>query len=598
MNNSPQKVNKVSVLEANGSFGQRFLKRYVWPPAKMLLYLICIVAAVVVLMCGIENLARFALKWSYMGPVYPNDISMARKDFNRPVSHYDYDFVPGVCLEYNILKGNDYEYANSAGMREPREVPLEKPPDEFRIFLTGGSTAYGMGAIGEAAASMGWYAIPYQETISHAMEMILNATATIEGKKIRVYNAAVWGYAYQHDLMRYLAKLRRFSPDLIVSLDGANELPIVSKLTDNWDYFAEGQFNNILQDIYAYNRAGLSSYLTLWLKNNTYTMAYLWSGRDFFQELHSVEVPSWAFAGPNSESHKTQRSVEEMSRLLDRNIATVVRVLENYHSAMANDGVPHIIALQPWFYTTKKPLHEKEKLLADLKGYRDYYGLPSDQVYRLLVQRIMESAQARGYFLVDFSEYFDDLSEWVFTDWCHLTSGANYLLAKELSNFVKEHFLGQALSPGDQIDHKDEYFWDLAASGRIVYAPDAKAPEYHIRHVLAGYPGEALYLSKDLGPSDRAELILDMGDVRQVSRIRLVWGDKSTTPSAWEVDISYDQQEWNLFARGNNTEVDSYSRWPGFEYYAAVPKAGRYLRYRPLGDSNQVIALRSWSVHR
>jgi hypothetical protein len=30
------------------------------------------------------------------------------------VSHYDYDFVPGVCLEYNILKGNNYEYANNA----------------------------------------------------------------------------------------------------------------------------------------------------------------------------------------------------------------------------------------------------------------------------------------------------------------------------------------------------------------------------------------------------------------------------------------------------------------------------------------------------
>ncbi len=578
--------------------GSLFLKRYIVSPLRVLLYLGFILVAVVVILWGIENLARFALKRSYFGAVYPGDISMACKDFNRPVSHYDYDFVPGVCLEYNILKGNNYEYANSAGMREPREVPLEKPADEFRVFLTGGSTAYGMGAIGEAAPAMGWYAIPYIETISHAMEMILNASAPIEGKRIRVYNAAVWGYAYQHDLMRYIAKLRRFSPDLIVSLDGANELPIVSKLTADWDYFAEGQFHNILEDIYAYNRPGLASYLTLWLKNNTYLMAYLWSGRDLFQELHSVEAEPGAAPDSHGQTRKHERSVEEMSRRLDRNIATVVRVVENYHSAMANDGVPHVIALQPWFYSTKKPLHEKEKVLASLKGYRDYYGVPSDKVYKLLVQRLVESARARGYFLVDFSEYFDDVSEWVFTDWCHLTAGANYLLAKELSNLVKEHILGQALTPADQISRKDEYFWDLAASGRIVYAPEPKAPQYHVRHILAGYPGEGLYLSKDLGPSDRAELILDMGEARQVSRLRIVWGDESSAPSVWEVDISADQEAWQPFVRGSSAEVDHYSRWPGFEYYAPTPMTGRYLRYRPLGDSVRVIALRSWSVYR
>jgi len=43
-----------------------------------------------------------------------------------------------------------------------------------------------------------------------------------------------------------------------------------------------------------------------------------------------------------------------------------------------------------------------------------------------LIERITESAQRRQYFLADLSEYFDDTSEWVFTDWCHLTSGASY----------------------------------------------------------------------------------------------------------------------------------------------------------------------------
>jgi len=575
------------------------LRRYLLPPFKLVAYVLFLALVVLGLLWAAEQLARIGVQRSYLGAVYPQDIAMARRDFNRPVSHYDYDFVPGVCLEYNILKGNDYEYANKAGFREPREVPVEKPADEYRIFLTGGSTAYGLGAIGEAAPAMGWYAIPYRETISHALEMVLNATAPLEGKRIRVYNTAIWGYSYQHNLMRYIAKLRRFQPDLVVSLDGANELPIVSKLTPDWDYFSEGQFNNILRDIYAYSSPGLASYLTLWLKNNTFMMTYLWAGRDLFQDLNAeVRGHPGVLESGSGSTAPSQRSVEEMSRMLDRNIGAVVRVIEDYHGAMSNDGVPHILALQPWFYSSKKPLHEKEQILGNMQGYKEYYGVPSDQVYRLLIHRVSESAQRKGYFLVDFSDYFDDVSEWVFTDWCHLTAGANYLLAKELGNLIKEHLLRQPLSAGDQITQKNGYFWDLAASGSIAFAPDAKDQEHSVQHILAGYPGEAQYISKALGPSDRREVVLDLGEVRDVSRVRMVWGDKATAPQSWELDISVDQMAWKPFMRGSIKDVDGYSRWPGFEYYAPEASSGRYVRYHATGSPSHVITLRSWSVFR
>ena len=88
------------------------------------------------------------------------------------------------------------------------------------------------------------------------LEKILNATAPIPGKKIRVYNTAVWGYAYQHLLLRYVTKLRQYKPDLVVSLDGANELLPVSMPTKDWDYFREGQYNGILRQIFAYNSWG------------------------------------------------------------------------------------------------------------------------------------------------------------------------------------------------------------------------------------------------------------------------------------------------------------------------------------------------------
>ncbi len=259
-----------------------FVWRWLQALLKIVAYVVFLVISIALCLWGVEKLSQYALSRSYFGQVYPNNPQMALRDYTRPVSHYDYDFVPGVCIEYNTNKGNRYEYANNAGFREPRPISMEKPADEFRIFLTGGSTAFGMGAGGEAAAAMGWYSLAYRETISHMMEQILNTTDLLPGKKIRVYNTAVWGYGYQHLLMRYMTKLRRYNPDMVISFDGANEIPLLCRLHKDWDYFQEGQYSYLLRQIFSYNQPGLASYLTLWLKNNTYFMSYIWSGKGSF----------------------------------------------------------------------------------------------------------------------------------------------------------------------------------------------------------------------------------------------------------------------------------------------------------------------------
>lgn len=574
-----------------------FLARFLLPIIKGTGYAVFLVAAVIVVLLGLERLAEWALARSYLGEAYPHDMVMVRRDFTRPVSHYDYDFVPGVCIEYNTLKGNRLEYANNAGFRDPRQIPVAKPRDEFRIFLLGGSTAYGMGAAGEVAEAMGWYGLEYRETIAHMMERILNATAPIPGKTIRVYNTAVWGYAYQHHLMRYITKLRRYQPDVVVCLDGANEIPLVSKLDPKWEYFKEGQFHNILEQIYSYNRGGLASYLTLWLKNNTFLMTYLWQGRDIFQELHAYEDEP-VFDHQEAMSGENKALANEKSRMVDRNIGEMVKVVEDLHGVLQSDGIPHVFALQPWFYLSKKPLHEREKPIEEVRGYRYYYGLPSDRMYRLIVERIHESADQKKYFIDDFTHYFDDVSEWVFTDWCHLTAGANYLLAKELANLVKERVLGRSLTNGDRISEKDGYFWNLTANSSFTYAPDAESPDRGPQAILTGYPGDRLYSSKPVAQGEPLELILDLGETYAVSRTRLVWGDDASVPEKWTIEVSLDGKDWQTFAHADRSDVDNFSRWPGFEYYLPEPVQSRYVRYRPTDSGPRVIKLRSWSLYR
>ncbi len=575
------------------------VKRFVWRALKIPLYIVFLGAAVVLILLGVDKMAEIALKSSHLSAVYPHDIGLARRDFTRLVSHYDYDFNPRVCLEYNIAKGNRYEYANNAGFREPTDIPLDKPKDEYRIFLTGGSTAYGLGAVGETVQIMGWYGLEYRETISHMMEMILNSTAPIPGKTIRVYNAAVWGYAYQHNLIRYLTKLRRYKPDLVVSLDGANELPLVSDLRPEWRYFEEGQFHGVLSQIYSYTRPGLSSYLTLWLKNNTFLMAYLWQGRDIFQDLNA-KVPIYHGAPPGADWRTAGQSPpdQENRQLLTRNLDTVVRMVENYHSVLQNDGVEHIFALQPWFYLSKKKRAEPERKMGELVGHSQYFGIPSDKTYVRLVERIKKSADQKNYFVVDFSNYFDDVSEQVFTDWCHLTVGANYLLAKELSNSIKKEVFHVPVSDADRIDHKSSFFWNLTATAKAAYAPEADQPGNGVGNILPGYPGKGIYSSKVVSEDEPLELVLDLGRTFGVSRLRIVWADESAVPDEWVFEASVDGITWKALVKADKKQVDNFAWWPGYEFYGAEQVPTRYLRYRPTGSKTRSIRLRTLTAFR
>lgn len=575
-----------------------FLGRYIWPVVRVPLYVAFLILSVVLILLALEKVAYWSLSKTYISSIYPGNLIMARRDFTMPVSHYDYDFVPGVCLEYNVSKGNRYEYANNAGFREPRDIAKEKPANEYRVFLTGGSTAFGMGSVGEAASAMNNYSIEYRETISHVLEMILNATAPIEGKTIKVYNTAVWGHAYQHLLMRYMTKLRDYSPDLVISLDGANELPMISKLTPDWNYFREGQFHNILEEVFSYNGPGLSSYLTLWFKNNSYLVTLFWNGRDIFQELNKDIHMQRGLSEKFGVDPFANLSVEEKSKRVDRNIAAVVRVMEDYHAALQNDGIPHIIALQPWFYLSRKEKSEKEQILDSLSGYRTYYGVPSDKIYQLYLERARQSAEKTNYFLVDFSDYFDDVTEWVFTDWCHLTPGANFLLAKELANLVKEHIFARPLDETDKVKEKDSFFWDLAASGTVKYAPAPDSSDMGSENVIRGYPGEVLFSARSVNADQPLEMIFDFGEPHVMSRIRVVWADEASVPHEWEMETSLDEKEWEPFVRATSQQTDSFSRWPGFEYYAAKPVQARFVRYKPTRVAERSIRLRSLSVYR
>jgi hypothetical protein len=115
--------------------------------------------------------------------------------------------------------------------------------------------------------------------------------------------------------------------------------------------------------------------------------------------------------------------------------------------------------------------------------------------------------------------------------------------------------------------------------------------------MLTGYPHALPYSSKEVADGDRLETVLDLRREFSLSRLRLVW-DKESVPEEWLVDISLDGETWQSWIHSTDKDLDSFSRWPGYEFYGSEPIQARYVRYRPVKTEDRAIKIRSLSVYR
>jgi hypothetical protein len=110
---------------------------------------------------------------------------------------------------------------DAQGFRRSHDVAMHKPPGGVRIFLMGGSAAYGLSAPPPFPPAT----ITNEQTIDHKLERLLEARRP--GERVEVINAAVTAYWTHHHLVYLHQVLLDYDPDLIIFLDGINELPVL-----------------------------------------------------------------------------------------------------------------------------------------------------------------------------------------------------------------------------------------------------------------------------------------------------------------------------------------------------------------------------------
>jgi hypothetical protein len=272
---------------------------------------------------------------------------------------------------------------NSQQFRYDRDIEVPKPEGVYRIFLTGGSVAFGGGAPSNST------------TISGFLEQILNdsLSATL-GKNIEVVNAACPAWASTQERIWIEQRLSEMQPDLIISFSGNNDVHWGSAGADlsffrtYWDHF----LNKVIDNTYSTN------------------------GRASYPEIVATGTQPTA------------------SALVARQVAKNVFLV---NALATHQGFRYVYILQPNLPTTGKGLSPQEEARlaewdkARIQYFRDCYAA---------INESMSSLRVPGFQYIDGRAIFDQLPAGtpILYDAYHYGDRGNRIVAEAIAKEIIE----------------------------------------------------------------------------------------------------------------------------------------------------------------
>lgn len=289
---------------------------------------------------------------------------------------------------------------NELGFRDRPITP--RRPDEFRILILGGSTAWGMGASSN------------EHTVSAALERQLNKGS---GKtQYRVMNGAYLSYIARQEMAVLTEFLRDFDPDVIVSLTGYNDLTTIVHHTGAILDRPEAQ--TLGEAV----KAHLRPMDTLYAIRKVVGSLGIWRLVVYFREARAAANPA---ASPLAGHYKYDP--EHSAKWIPR-VADMHRIMAHF---AADHGRQYVIALQPDIETTRKPMTPEEAALRSAvkrksRGYSETYGTYRQDLVAAL-------GKLEGVPVIDLRGAFDGIALPLFIDGCHLTDQGYERLAEALA---------------------------------------------------------------------------------------------------------------------------------------------------------------------
>lgn len=327
-------------------------------------------------------------------------------------------------------------------------VSEQKPAGTVRIFIMGGSAAYGADQNGNYR---NLYEYPYgtytfADSIAGRLQSYLEAQRP--GARFEVITAAAFTRAYHQSVLYYLETVSRFSPDWVVSIEGYNDINHLVSGTPYADRGRELQFYIDLQIPAGCLRGSLpNTYCLLAGIHQRLTMV-LTEGRQ--------RVPPAYTADFNLDSYTRERYTGRKPHFVAGS-ARFVQTLQQEMGIMRADGVNFLLVLQPMLHrqAVNKTLSPREQLFRRGVAPPLYPATndnedsePQTFVDAMLVLRyffddylspvLARETRAAGFHYLDMNRAIASVpaSTEFFTDYCHMTVEGNRLIAEAIGDTI------------------------------------------------------------------------------------------------------------------------------------------------------------------
>lgn len=334
-----------------------------------------------------------------------------------------------------------YWQINAQGVRDQEPLPLTKPKNEIRIFILGSSTAFGKGSSSNEATIAQQLENRLQQRVADQKQSpeqyrpdvfpffppsraeLMKLAPKIQMGQYRVINAAIPGYTTGNQLTQFALKILPYQPDVIIVLDGYEDLMLPSQQTQ-----ADiPEIDGFLADAKGHFQASVNR-----LVGQTLEQAGIVRTVDTLIASAQASVPQNRLSLPFNST--------ALSQAIGKDEAELKRRIERYQSNQkqlvqlaSKAGIPVVLAVQPEI--TSRSL---EQLTPSEKNIREqltptYLERVSQGYQQLnsanstLAKAYPSNIKATTFYRAEFKG-----KDPLFVDNIHLTDQGNALIADQL----------------------------------------------------------------------------------------------------------------------------------------------------------------------
>lgn len=330
---------------------------------------------------------------------------------------------------------------NQQGFRDDKPLPLEKPKGEIRIFLLGGSTAFGQWNASNQATLASKLEARLNERMAQQkrspekyrpiplpvykpeLEKALTLPPKLREGRYRVINAAVPGYASGNELAQLALQILPYSPDAVIVLDGYTDLMLPSHKAQTDIPEMDAFLNNAPGHFWTY----LTGQLKQWV-----TSTYLVKATQYWLLRPQPSVSQLSVVVTENTAPLEQRLPADSSEL-ERRVARYF----NFHKQMVRlttgFNIPLVIAVQPEITGrgTSKSSASEQRIVNEI-GTLYKQRVKTGYTQLIKAAQELQDAFPQNVKALNFYPLYENFPNRAFYDAIHLTEEGNTELAERL----------------------------------------------------------------------------------------------------------------------------------------------------------------------